>query len=74
MNVPTSPRVPADPGAMASGDLEYLEEVFLKVRRTKQWTKSFTVIRDAGHYRAVSENSNNVVVGTNSSVSEPPGT
>lgn len=59
---------------MASGDLEYLEEVFLKVRRTKQWTKSFTVIRDAGHHRAVSENSNSVVVGTNSRVSEPPGT
>lgn len=59
---------------MASGDLEYLEEVFLKVRPTKRWTKSFTVVRDAGLHRAVNENSNSVVVGTNSSVSEPPGT
>lgn len=59
---------------MASGDLEYLEEVFLKVRRTKRWTKSFTVIRDAGYHRAVNENSNSVSVGVNSSVSEPPGT
>ncbi len=58
---------------MASGDLEYLEEVFLKVRRTKRWTRSFRIVRDAGHL-AVSENSNSVVVGTNSSVSEPPGT
>lgn len=46
---------------MASGDLEYLEEVFLKVRRTKRWTKSFTVIRDAGHHPAVAENAESVV-------------
>lgn len=63
-----------DPGVMASGDLEYLEEVFLKVRRTKRWTKSFTVVRDAGHHLAVNVNSNRDVVGMNSSVSDPPGT
>lgn len=59
---------------MTNGDLEYLEEVFLRVRRTKRWTKSFVVIRDRGDQRAVNENSNNVVVGMNSSVSDPPGT
>jgi hypothetical protein len=59
---------------MANADLEYLEEVFLKVRRTKRFTKSFTVIRDAAHHCAVNENSSSVSVGTKSSVSEPPGT
>ena len=59
---------------MASGDLEYLEEVFLKVRRTKRWSKSFTVVRDAAHHRAVNENSNSVSVGSNARLSEPPGT
>ena len=60
---------------MANGDLEYLEEVFLKVRRTKRFSKSFTVVRDAAHHhRAVNENSNSVAVGVNSSDSDPPGT
>jgi hypothetical protein len=59
---------------MASGDLEYLEEVFLKVKRTKRWTKSFTVVRDAGYHRAVNENSNSVDTGSNASDSDPPGT
>ena len=59
---------------MANGDLEYLEEVFLKVRRTKRFSKSFTVVRDAAHHRAVNENSNSVSVGVSSSDSDPPGT
>ncbi len=53
---------------MASGDLEYLEEVFLKVRQTKRWTKSFTVIRDAGRPGAVIENAESVV---SSEISDP---
>ncbi len=56
---------------MANRDLEYLEEVLLKVRRTKRWTKSFTVIRDAGHHRAVNENVNS---DGSAGVSDPSGT
>ncbi len=59
---------------MAHGDLEYLEEVFLKVRRTQRFTRSFIVIRDAVHHCAVNVNSKSVSVGSNASVSEPPGT
>lgn len=59
---------------MADGDLEYLEEVFLKVRRTKRFTKSFTVMRDAAHHCVVNVNSNSVSVGVKSNVSDPPGT
>lgn len=57
------------------GDLEYLEEVFLKVRQSKRFIKSFTVIRNAAsRHSAVRVSSNSVSVGVNSSVSEPPGT
>ena len=59
---------------MATGDLEYLEEVFLKVRRTRRFSKSFTVVRDTADHRAVNTNSNRVSVGVSSNVSDPPGT
>jgi len=59
---------------MADGDLEYLEEVFLKVRRTKRFTKSFKVMRDAALHRAVNTNSNIVSVGSKANDADPPGT
>ncbi len=59
---------------MATGDLEFLERVFLKVRRTRSFTRSFAVIRGARHHRAVNTSSNIVSVGTKSKVSDPPGT
>lgn len=58
---------------MAAADLEYLEEVFRRLRANGQ-RHSFTIIRGAGvRQRTVGENTNNVSVGSKASVDDPPG-
>jgi hypothetical protein len=71
---PTFSRRSADPGSMASGDLEYLEAVFHRSRTTKRFERSFTLVRGAGHrQRTVGENTNRESVGSKSIEAEPPG-
>lgn len=58
---------------MASGDLEYLELMFRRLPANGVH-RSFTLIRGAGwRQRTVGENTNNVAVGSKSSVDDPPG-
>jgi hypothetical protein len=56
-------------------DLEFLEDVFRRMRPSRRISRSFTVIRSAAILqRAVVVNTNSESVGSKSSVDEPPGT